>query len=1169
MKRLLAVYVGTIFIVLLIANGAQYQIAQHILQFARVCPDINDGEKSSATTVAGVHIPFTANYGQTDEQVKFYARTFGGTVFVTKTGEIVYSLPTNDHTAGQFAHKGLRSFCSDEYIGLALTERFVGGSIGDVHGEGRAITKINSFKGNDPAQWRRDVPSYESVDLGEVFDGINLRLRAYGNNVEKLFCLSPGADVGDIRVQLSGAAGLRVNNAGKLEVETDCGVVAFTKPVAYQEKHGGKEFIEAGYTINGEEYGFAVGDYDRDRPLIIDPLLASTFIGGTDRDGLFETPLIRDEYGNVYVASRTNSTDFPVTTGAYNEEFNGGLRDIFIAKLSGDLTVLIAATFLGGSGSDAEWPGVAMTMDESGNLFVTAQTRSTDFPTTTGAYRENHTTSDAEVFVAKLSGDLSSLLAATYLGGSQNEYFITIAADHNGHVYLAGSTGSGDFPVTSGVVGGTYRGGGGPYPADVFVAKFDDNLTTLIAATYLGGTNNDYPEDIEIDASGNIYFAGWTSSGNYPTVEGSYDRFFGGGSYDAFVSKLNDDFTVLVASTFLGGNQWDFGYGLTLDADKNVYVTGHTASSHPTIGFPTTPGAYDRTYGHGEVGIEGENDDAFISKFDSNLTILQSSTFLGGTGWENGSAMIVDSDGNILVAGHTRSSDFPWTAGAHDTLYNGAEDGFISRLNGDLQSLTASTYLGGSVNESIGSIALDDTNMVYVAGITSSADYPTTALAYNDWAYDESYNGGGDPTWGGDRGGDVFITRIDLDWAVKDADGDGYPNGSDNCPYVFNIPNDDADLDGFGDACDNCPETYNPEQEDLNQNWIGDSCEVRETWYVQADGLGDAPTIQAAIDSTIHGDTVMVADGIYTGEGNWELDFHGRHILLRSENGPQFTIIDCAGSAEEPRRAFTFASDEDSTFIVDGFTIRNGYGLDFSFTSSGGAMFFDNASPTVKNCVFTGNTAALGGALFANHAEPRLINCTFADNSATQGAAMFLYASSSIAPENCLIAFNQTGQPVVCLISSQATLSCCDVYGNAAGDWVGSIAGQNGVNGNFSADPLFCNVGIGDVGLDDESSPCLPDNNDCSVLIGALGVGCSCNCGVAGDVDCNEATDPLDVTYLVNYVYLSLDALCEQPSCPYPVGDLDCNGDVDPLDVAYIVNAVYKSQNAICDGCAP
>ncbi|MFC1475819.1 right-handed parallel beta-helix repeat-containing protein [Candidatus Zixiibacteriota bacterium] len=403
-----------------------------------------------------------------------------------------------------------------------------------------------------------------------------------------------------------------------------------------------------------------------------------------------------------------------------------------------------------------------------------------------------------------------------------------------------------------------------------------------------------------------------------------------------------------------------------------------------------------------------------------------------------------------------------------------------------------------------------------------------------------------------------------------DSDFDGLVDVDDNCPYHPNPGQEDLDNDSVGNACDVCPEIYNPTQGDIDGDGIGDSCETRRTWYVHPEGLGDFLTIQAAIDSLTHGDTLLVADGLYAGESNSGFDFAGRQgINLRSENGPQFTIIDCAGSAVEPRRAFTFENNEDSTFTIDGFTIRNGYGPEYSATSSGGAIFCYIASPLIRNCVFTGNTAALGGALFTYRSEPRLINCTFADNSATQGAATFLYASSSAIFENCLIAFNLEGQSVVCNSGSEAEASCSDVYGNAGGDWVGGLSGQLGVDGNFSADPLFCNVGIGDVGLVDESSPCMPANNDCGVLIGALGVGCACNCGIAGDMDCSSEMNPLDVAFLVNFVYLSQDALCDHPNCTYPVGDLDCDSEANPLDVVYLVNAVYLSRNAICDGCAP
>jgi len=807
-----------------------------------------------------------------------------------------------------------------------------------------------------------------------------------------------------------------------------------------------------------------------------------------------------------------------------------------------------------------------MAMDEAGNIFVTGKTNSTDFPTTAGAYKETHLTSDTDAFIAKLSGDLTTLLAATYFGGSLNEYYITIACDKAGHVFLAGATRSTDIPVTPGAIGDGFSGdAGGPYPSDVFLAKLDDDLTTLLAATYLGGSANEYPEDIELDQSGNVYVTGWTGSLGFPTVPGSYSTSFFGGTYDAFISKTNGDFTVLIASTFLGGTKWDFNNALALDTDNNVYVTGHTAS----VGFPVSDDAYDNVYANGSGSIEGVNDDAFVSKLDGNLTTVLRSTFLGGAGWDMGNALIVDSDGDVIVAGVTQDGGFPHTPDAHDTQYHGLQDAFISRLDGELYTLSYSTYLGTSKNEIIGSMILDDDDIVFVAGITSSADFPTTALAYGAWPYDQTYNGPGTVGWLEDRGGDVFITKIDLDWATQDYDGDGYLNPDDNCPYAFNIPNDDTDLDGLGDVSDKCPATYNPEQEDINFNWIGDSCEIPETWYVQADGLGEAPTIQAAIDSSTHGDTILVADGVYTGVGNCEIDFHGRkRVLLTSANGPQTTIINPQGSSSTPRRAFTIAQGEGAETIIDGLTIRGGYGGSFNGSMSGGGMLCNESSPTVRDCIFADNAAFAGGAVYSFRASPKFVNCTFYDNSASLGSAVFSYDQSSVTLENCIIAFNPQGVPVSCYEGSAVGATCTDIYGNAAGNWVAGLAGQDGANGNFSLNPLFCDTAAADFSVRDDS-PCVPENNECAVSIGALGMGCSCNCGVAGDMDCSGAATPLDVSYLVKFVYLTQDALCDPPNCPYPVGDLDCNTQVTPLDVAYIVNAVYKSQNAMCDGCAP
>jgi len=401
----------------------------------------------------------------------------------------------------------------------------------------------------------------------------------------------------------------------------------------------------------------------------------------------------------------------------------------------------------------------------------------------------------------------------------------------------------------------------------------------------------------------------------------------------------------------------------------------------------------------------------------------------------------------------------------------------------------------------------------------------------------------------------------------NDAEGDGYCADVDNCPLEYNPGQEDIDGDNVGDACDNCLNTPNPMQEDVDGDGIGDSCEVIRAWYVQTNGLGDAPTIQAAIDSTTHGDTVMVTDGTYTGVGNREIDLRGRRILLTSANGPQTTIINPQGSSSTPRRAFTIAQGEGAETIIAGLTIRGGYGGSFNGSASGGGMLCNESSPTVRNCVFADNGAVAGAAVYSFRASPQFVNCTFYDNSASLGSAVFSYDQSSVTLENCIIAFNPQGVPVSCYEGSSASATCTDIYGNTAGNWVACLADQGSTNGNFSLNPLFCDTAAGDFSIGN-NSPCAPVNNECAVLIGAQDIGCYCDCGVAGDMDCSGLATPLDVTFLVKFVYLTQDALCPLPDCPYPVGDLDCNSQVTPLDVAYIVNAVYKLQNAICDGCA-
>ncbi|MER3447083.1 MAG: hypothetical protein C4291_09665 [Candidatus Dadabacteria bacterium] len=668
-------------------------------------------------------------------------------MFVTRDGRVFYSLPS------------YKDFNPKSANWVILKEEIVGGKVMGINGEGKTITKVSYFRGNEPSKWRSKIRTYDTVSLGEVYKGIELRLRAYGNSVEKLFYVKPGADVEEIRVRinsvgasLSEGKALCVNEYGELEVKTKLGAVKFTKPVAYQLIGEKKNPVKVKYFVKGNEYGFKVGVYDRANVLVIDPLLASTFLGGGHLDRARSIAI--DPDGNVYVAGITQSLDFPTTDGAFDISFNGGNRalgfgDIFISKLSGDLTTLLSSTFLGGS-SDEEAISIAIS---GGDVYLTGFTQSPDFPTTAGAFQTSFNGGVlGDAFVSRLSGDLGTLLASTYLGGKGNDQANSIAIDSSGDVYVAGGTGSSDFPVTIGALKtscGTDRACNGK--GDAFISKLSGDLTTLLSSTYLGGGDVDDAFSIAL-SGGSVYVTGQTSSSDFPTTDSAFQNSLSGGN-DVFVSRLSADLKALLASTFLGGTDEDGASSMVIDSIGDVYVAGFTASSD----FPTTPEAFQRS-------LQG-TEDAFISKLSGDLTTLLASTYLGsggnkvaktdehkiaqtktnssilgGSSENAASSIALGSNGDVFVAGFTESPSFPTTIGAFDSScgtdgdcnFSGTPvfDAFISKLSGDLTTLFASTYLGGSNSDQVLSIAIGLGGDVYVAGQTLSLDFPITTGAF-------------------------------------------------------------------------------------------------------------------------------------------------------------------------------------------------------------------------------------------------------------------------------------------------------------------------------------------------------------------------------------------------------------------------------------------------------
>ncbi len=679
---------------------------------------------------------FVENKGQVDENVKYHLKLSNGNIYFA-SGEVVYQFfNSKDKRSSTEARSRSEEKRRKKDVRVEnIRVKYVGANEGvKVEGMEESEAKFSYFLGNNPKTWVNGARTYYKVLYRELFPQIDLVVDGISGKIKNEFRIKPGGKVDDIRVRYEGVERLWVNESGQLVIEKSEGELIEDVPLSHQIIDGEKVDIEAEYAVDKDNtVRFKVGEYKKDRELIIDPLVYSTFLGGS----AFEegSAIAVDASGNAYVTGRTSSSDFPTVPGSFDTTLDS--NDIFITRIKPAGTGISYSTFLGGSGLDE---ARSIVVDGAWNAYITGKTQSGDFPITAGAYSTSHNGGD-DAFITKLNVTGASLVYSTFLGGSSNDNGWGIAIEETyGSAYVAGETQSGDFPTTSGAYSQSYNGG----HWDAFVTRINSSGSNLIFSTYLGGSLNDAGHAIAVDGIGYAYITGSTESSNFPTTPGSYDTSHNG-SYDVFVTMLNDWGNSLIYSTFLGGSGWDSAYGIALDKGGgalygNAYVTGQTDSSN----FPCTTGAFDTSF-------NGGFRDAFISKLHSVGRSLIYSTYLGGGDDDEGLGIAVDGSGNAYLTGKTRSANFPTTAGAYDISHNGDDDAFVTKLNDAGTGLLHSTFLGGSASEFAWGIAIDGSKDAYVTGFTFSTNFPTTSGAYAT-----NHNG-----WD-----DVFVTKISLPYII-------------------------------------------------------------------------------------------------------------------------------------------------------------------------------------------------------------------------------------------------------------------------------------------------------------------------------------------------------------------------------------------------------------------
>ncbi len=656
--------------------------------------------------------------------------------------------------------------------GNFLPEQTTPAIAASVESANRLSHNNNYFIGNDKSEWAPDCGNFQRVVLKDVWPGVDIVWRGGTSSVtapsvtanmnddnasdcrrqggdrsaaqlvEFDFIVHPNADPNAIRIEVlgltdgvgaQGLAPLRMDGE-ELLLPTSLGVLHQALPEAFQiDENGSLAPVRAEFAVaGGNSFGVVLPEgFDKTKPLIVDPLVYSTYLGGNAYDIAFV--ITSDGAGGVVVAGETYGSDFPTTEGAYQTNFGGGGYDAFIARLSEDGSELLYNTYLGGTNYDAAF---AITPDGAGGVVVAGETLSQNFPTTEGAYQRDRA-GNWDAFVVQLNSEGSALLYSTFLGGENADFAFGLTADDAGGVVVGGLTLVGDFPITDGACQINYGGG----HSDAFVARlsFEGNgVEDLLYSTYLGGNDEEGERNwylaLTSDGEGGIIVAGLTYSDNFPTTEGAYQRDYGGGG-DAFVTRLNAEGSEIIYSTLLGGNSRDHAYVVIPDRDGGVVVAGWTDGN-----FPTTDGAYQRNFGGGDI-------DAFVTQLNSEGSEIIYSTYLGGNGDDNIVGLIPNGAGGVVVAGHT-SGDFPTTEGAYQRNYGGGlYDVFIANLNEDGDELLYSTYLGGNGGDYGSDLIPDGAGGVVVSCGTQSDNFPTT-----EGAYQRNYGGGMD----------VFITDIDF-----------------------------------------------------------------------------------------------------------------------------------------------------------------------------------------------------------------------------------------------------------------------------------------------------------------------------------------------------------------------------------------------------------------------
>lgn len=726
----------------------------------------------AAADPTGAPLLFIANAGQFDAQARFMVQGSDAALFLADDAlwltliDELSQPPKHDQSSSAASPsaspdrdeaRGPRPFVRGTNIKLS----FVGANRRPTIEPFEQVETNVSYLRGAPAQWRSNVPVYAGVRYRDLYPGVDLELDGRSGRLEQRLRVQPGANLGAVQLRVEGATVQAL--AGNV-VELVTGSSTFALPLLQLETTAGFALSAATLPkIEGQTIAAPfVRAHDRNAPEIAQTtstLLFSTFVGGSFDD--IARSAVTASNGATFITGETFSPNFPRTAGAFdtscgtqpNCDADGNFYywDGFVVKVNPQGSGLSYATFLGGQHNDG---GYDIAVDASGAAYITGYTISSDFPIvntitnspyddtcgTDGACNFDGTYYYYDGFLAKLNAAGSQLIYSTFFGGANGDWANAIGLNGDNEAYVTGRTYAPDFPTTGGAYD-TSCGTDGSCDLDInnnlyfdtFAMRFDSECTCPIYSTFLGGRNVETGFAITVDADGAAYITGNTASDDFPTTSNAYDTECGTDGqcdpennlvyFDGYVAKLTPDGTDLAYSTFFGGRNGDGGNGIAVGPSGAAFVTGYTYSAS---GFPTTSGAFDRNH-DGLI-------DGFALKLQPNGSSVAYSTFLGGDQDDVGRAIAVDGSGNAYVVGQT-AGDFPVTVNAFNSFYSGATDAFALKLNSSASRPIYSSYVGGTSGDVAFGVSVGPAGTMYLTGITSSKDFPTT-----QGAYDRSYS---------------------------------------------------------------------------------------------------------------------------------------------------------------------------------------------------------------------------------------------------------------------------------------------------------------------------------------------------------------------------------------------------------------------------------------------